>query len=276
MNTWRLILSQDSDAYTNMAVDEALLQTYIYKDRVPILRFYRWRPAAISIGVAQKPEEVLRLSAIKRDKIDFVRRMTGGEAIFHDEDITYSIVCSKRDLNLSDSVERSFRTITNFIIDAYRELGLKPHYAGDRKEYAHGKQSPVCFATKERFDIIIDDKKLGGNSQKRVSDFIFQHGSVPLRLNFEKMKLYFLGDLTNIEKMTISLEEATGSAIRLDDCVNQFKESFKKMFSVKLIKSFLSEEEWNLAYALREEKYATKQWNYLRRTRIMKNQNQAE
>jgi lipoate-protein ligase A len=276
MDTWRLILSQDNDAYTNMAVDEALMQTYIYKERVPILRFYRWHPAAISIGVAQKPDKVLRLSTVKRDNVDFVRRMTGGEAIFHKDEITYSIICCKRDLNLSDSVERSFRTITNFLVNAYRELGLKPHYAGDRKEYAHGGESPVCFATREKFDIIINDKKLGGNAQKRVSDFIFQHGSIPLCLNFEAMKRYFVGNLDNMEKMAISLEEALGTAIRADECIKHLKESFKKTFSVKLIKSFLSEKEQNLVYALREEKYDTKQWNYLRRTKIMKNKNMAE
>jgi len=276
MDTWRLILSQDSDAFTNMAVDEALMQTYIYKERVPILRFYRWRPPAISMGAAQKPDQVLRLSTVKRDNVDFVRRMTGGEAIFHSDEITYSIICCKRDLNLSDSVERSFRVITNFLVNAYRQLGLKPYYAGDRKEYAHGRESPVCFATREKFDIIVNDRKLGGNAQKRVSDFIFQHGSIPLSLDFEKMRRYFLGDLNNIEEMAISLEEALGKSIRLDECIKHLKESFKSTFPVKLIKSFLSEKEQNLAHALREEKYATKQWNYLRRTKIMKNKNQGE
>ncbi|MCK4993774.1 MAG: lipoate--protein ligase family protein [Candidatus Omnitrophica bacterium] len=270
MKTWRVIVSPDTDPYTNMAVDEALQQTYDYNKQMPVLRFYRWPTSAISIGVSQKPLEALNLPSIRARNISFVRRMTGGEGIYHDSEITYSMVCSKADLALPDSARKSFRVITNFILDAYKEFGLKPYYAGDTPEYAHGEAASFCYSTKEHFDVMVDGKKLGGNAQKRTGDIIFQHGTIPLRLNFAAIKRCFRGELGDIENNITSLTEACGRDIHFDEGVKQLKSSFTKAFSVRVFKSFLSEHEIDLVHTLTQEKYKTEDWNYFRRTRIMK------
>ncbi len=270
MRTWRVIISPDMDPYMNMAIDEALLQAYDLKKQTPVLRFYRWKRPAVSIGVAQKPLETLALSSMSTENIAFVRRMTGGEGVYHDQEITYSLVCSKEDLSLPDSVRKSFRIITNFILDAYREFGLKPYYAGDRQGYSHGQEASFCYSTREHFDVMVDGKKLGGNAQKRIGTIIFQHGSIPLRLDCKAIKRCFRGDLGNIEDNIISLAQACGKEINFDEGVKQLKSSFAKAFSVKLLKSFLSEHEQDLAHSLLQEKYKTEDWNYFRRTRIVK------
>jgi len=270
VKTWRVIVSPETDPYMNMAVDEALLQTYNFKKQMPVLRFYRWKTPTVSIGVSQKPVEVLNLPSMRTKNISFVRRMTGGEGVYHDQEITYSLVCSKQDLTLPNSVHKSFRVITNFILNTYREFGLKPYYAGDRQEYSHGETASFCYSTREHFDVMVDGKKLGGNAQKRIGTIIFQHGTIPLRLNFSAIKLCFRGELGDIENNMTSLGQACGKDINFDEGVKQLKNSFAKAFSVRLMKSFLSEYELDLAHRLCQEKYKTEDWNYFRRTRIMK------
>ena len=270
MKTWRVIVSPDTDPYMNMAVDEALLQTYSHNKQMPVLRFYSWKPSAVSIGISQKPMDALDLPVLRNENIVFVRRMTGGEGMYHDAEITYSIVCSKNDLSLPVSVRKSFRVITEFILDAYREFGLKPCYAGDTQEYSHGETSSFCYSTKEHFDVLVNEKKLGGNAQKRTGDIIFQHGSIPLQLDFPTIKRYFRGELGDIENNINSLSQACGRDIEFKEGIKQLKNSFAKVFSVKLINSLLNVQELDLANTLCEEKYKTGNWNYFRRTRIIK------
>ena len=270
MKTWRVIISPETDAYMNMAVDEALLQTYDYNKQMPVLRFYRWNIPAISIGISQRPLEALNMTSIRTGNVSFVRRMTGGEGIYHDAEITYSLVCSKADLALPDSVRKSFRAITNFILNAYREFGLKPYYAGDAHGYAHGKAASFCYSTKEHFDVMVEGKKIGGNAQKRKGDIIFQHGTIPLRLNFPAIKRCFQGELGDIENTITSLREACGMDINFDEGVKKLKSSFCKVFAIRELNSFLSEHETELAHKLAKEKYKTEDWNYFKRTSIMK------
>jgi lipoate-protein ligase A len=270
MRAWRLILSPRSDLFTNMAVDEAILRSYIHLHQRPTLRIYAWKPAAFSIGVAQKPEEALHIPACRQDAIGFVRRMTGGEAVFHDNEITYSIVCSKQDLALPDSVKQGFRVLSGFIVTMYRELGLDPCFAADADGYIHGNPSDFCFATKEEFDILVRGRKIGGNAQKRIKDIIFQHGSIPLALDLGKISRYFRHGITGAAAPSISLQEAVGSEIVPGDCRQFLINSFKKTFSVSLTKEQLTMSENDLARVLDKEKYSTRQWNFFRREPVEK------
>ena len=270
MDNWRLIISAPSDAATNMAIDEAILQTYIHKGGLPILRIYSWQPAAISLGSAQFLDNALNLPQCLSHKIEFVRRITGGEAIYHDNEITYSIVCSKKDLNVSDSVKKSFRVLTTFVFNAYRQLGFKPYFAGDIENYKHGDASEFCFATTEKFDILINGKKIGGNAQKRSRDIIFQHGSIPFSLNFSNIKIFIKEDLEGIEKKVTCLDDELKREISFEEISCLLIDSFKSSYNVNLKKKSLTRAEEDLAYTLVKEKYKTKQWNYFKKARIVK------
>jgi lipoyl(octanoyl) transferase len=270
MSNWRLIISPANDAFTNMAIDEAILQMYIHKGGIPTLRIYGWQPAGISLGFSQIPSNSLNLSQCLRHKVEFVRRITGGEAIFHDNEITYSIVCSKQDLNVSDSVKNSFRVLTSFVFNAYRELGFKPYFAGDIDHYTHGDPSEFCFATTEKFDIMIAGKKIGGNAQKRTRDIIFQHGSIPFTLDFDKIKTFINADLTGIEQRVTCLQETLKRNIDFKEMSRLLVNAFKSSYDVCLKKTILTRAEEDLAHTLSKEKYMTKQWNYFKRANIVK------
>jgi len=268
METWRLICSPKADAFTNMAVDEAILQTYIQHFKQPTLRIYGWQPAAFSIGVGQKPAEALNLEACRQDRIDFVRRMTGGEAVFHDREITYSLVCSKQDLGLPNSVKQSFRVLTGFVMRFYETLGLTPCFAADAPGYAHGDSSEFCFATREEFDILIAGKKIGGNAQKRIGGVVFQHGSIPFSLNTAGIAGYFRQDISYAASYITSLQDVLKQPVTFETAAKVLLDSFKVNFSVILNEEKLSIQELDLAHVLEEEKYSTRQWNFFRSTRI--------
>ncbi len=182
MIPWRLIDTGPLDGPANMAVDEALLACFDPERSRPILRLYGWEPPAFSLGRFQNGVEVLDLEKCAAAGVPVVRRITGGGAIYHAEELTYSIVCAPHHIPPAVSVKDSFRMLTRFLLHFYGELGLEPCYAADHFPAGTrlGERTPFCFAGKESCDIIIGGKKIGGNAQRRLRNVIFQHGSIPL------------------------------------------------------------------------------------------------
>lgn len=182
MEMWRLLDTGALDGPANMAVDEALLACFDPQRSPPVLRLYGWSPPAISIGRFQKPEEMLDLEKCSAAGIAVVRRITGGGAIYHAEELTYSLVCAPRHVPVTSSIKDSFRVLTRFLLDFYQRLGLSACHAVDCAVAGTrlGERSAFCFAGRESYDILIEGKKIGGNAQRRLKSTIFQHGSIPL------------------------------------------------------------------------------------------------
>ncbi|MCK4858983.1 MAG: lipoate--protein ligase family protein [Candidatus Omnitrophica bacterium] len=262
MKNWRLISPRYNDAYTNMAIDEATLQGYIAGVVPPTFRVYGWKPDAISLGYFQKVGEVLDIANCQQQGVSFVRRITGGEAIFHSNDVSYSIICSKEDLALPKSIKSSFRVLASFLINAYKALGAKAYFScEDKNEVLQRKRSSFCFASRQDFDILIGGKKLGGNAQKRLKNIIFQHGSVPLTLDIKKIKGFIREDLSGIENRATALKDALGKNISFNEFSSAIIDSFRKTFSLKPIEAELSSFELKLIEGLRKEKYGCRKWN---------------
>ena len=245
---WRFILSGHNDAAFAMAIDEAILTSYADDPARPTLRIYGWEPPAISLGYSQKAAKILDIERCRRDGIRFVRRTTGGEAIFHKDDVTYSIVCSHDDLDLPRPIKGSYRRLLDFIFEAYKGFGLEPKLFSETAG-AYGKDfdSAFCYASSQDFDISIKGKKLGGNAQKRMRDIIFQHGSIPLSSSVGEAATYFKEDLRGVEKNVISLEEALGTRKGFDEVAAVLRTSFEDTFKVRLAEEKLSQKEVALA-----------------------------
>jgi lipoate-protein ligase A len=182
MIPWRLIDNGLSNGQRNMAVDQALLSCFNPHCSRPVLRLYGWAPPAISLGRFQIPGEVLDLAKCASAGVPVVRRITGGGALYHAEELTYALVCASHHLPGVASVKESFRLLTRFLLRFYALLGLDACYAVDHCPAGTrlGERTPFCFAGKESYDIMIDGRKIGGNAQRRLKDVIFQHGSIPL------------------------------------------------------------------------------------------------
>ena len=249
-----------------MAIDEAILIAYSRGDIPPTLRIYGWRPPAFSLGYFQDPKMVLNIDKCNKEKIPFVRRVTGGGIIFHDQELTYSLVCSKDDISGCDSIKDSFRTISSFLINAYKKLGLKPEFASEQnscfsESNVTERQDFFCFASKEKYDILIQGKKLGGNAQRRRRDVVFQHGSIPLKFNVETVIPFLKERPQNLKNNICFLSGVLGREIEFVQLKNILKISFEETFSTNLQEENLTFKEEELFRELREEKYYSSEWN---------------
>ncbi len=190
MNKFKLIRSASSEAIYNMSLDRKIFQRYL-EDRVPVLRIYSWNSPSFTYGVSQDAREYINLPACATDGIGVSQRITGGGVLFHDNEITYSFVCSKEDIGEPEGVLVSYRLICAFLIRFYESLGIKAQFALETKDFSKKKSpSEFCSASFEKYDIIINRRKIGGNAQKRARQAIFQHGSVPISINWDMARKY--------------------------------------------------------------------------------------
>ncbi|HRU39196.1 MAG TPA: lipoate--protein ligase family protein [Candidatus Goldiibacteriota bacterium] len=257
---WRLLAYEKMPCYENMAIDECMIKFY-EKTRRPILRLYGWSPAAISIGKHQNPLSDINIEACTDDDMAIVRRITGGGAILHDDELTYSLVCSEDDINCKNQpVKASFEKLNSFIMNFYREMGLKPAYAKDAAKKARlGAVSAFCFSGSEEYDIMVKGKKIGGNAQCRKKDVIFQHGSIPFSSSEERAAKYFnlRIDFGNFTTLKDAIKKKTDPA----EAAKRLESAFKRTFKFRLKEEKLTDKEKELVDKFVIEKYSSDEWN---------------
>jgi lipoate-protein ligase A len=167
--------------YLNMAIDEANL---IFGDRDEIiLRFFGWIPASVSIGTFQKIQEI-NIEYLKENNIPFVRRPTGGKGVYHEHELTYSIIIPhKHTLFELDTIE-SYKEISKIFINSLKEFGINAELT--KKS---GNEKGFCFSSQNYYEVSVNGKKLIGSAQRRKKEGILQQGSIPLEINYEKVKM---------------------------------------------------------------------------------------
>ncbi len=250
MTEFRLLEDGFSDAFTNMATDEAIMR--LHKEGPPTVRLYRWKPHAVSIGYFQGIEEEVDLAKAEELNCDVVRRITGGGAVFHEHELTYSFVCSEKSGLVPKNILESYRTICGSIINGLDGIGLKAEFA------------PLN-------DIIVNGKKISGNAQTRRGGNVLQHGTLLMDLSVDKMfSLLKVPDekmrgkiIENVKQRVTSIEQETKREYSFRDVADEIKKGFEKAFDAELVPGELSSEELELAKELRE-KFEGKEWNYLR------------
>lgn len=237
-NRWRIIDTGPADAFTNMAFDETLLRSYTTHLSPPTFRVYGWDPAALSLGYSQDARKELGAAASD----PFVRRITGGGIIKHGNELTYSLVCAKKDLGIPESVVSAYKAISLFLITFYKKLGLDAAFACDAAAPGEkfGIPSAFCFESKEKYDIVIGGRKLGGSAQKRSRNVIFQHGSIPLA----------------------SLKELLGRPVNAPALSEVLVEAFIATFGMTAEKGRFSAAEESLFQDLKTRKYQSREWNF--------------
>ncbi|MDD5505679.1 MAG: lipoate--protein ligase family protein [Candidatus Omnitrophica bacterium] len=207
MKIFRLIRSIPQSAEYNMALDEKIFLRYI-KDGIPVLRIYAWQAPSLTFGISQQPEAHIDLNKCSRDGVEVAQRITGGGVLFHNHEITYSLVCSKEDIGEDKKVFVSYRQACSFLIYFYKSLGLKAVFALEADGFKH-KSLPhqLCSAAHEKYDIVIGARKIGGNAQKRSRQAIFQHGSIPLSIDWDFLRRYVGSLPDNISLVATALNE---------------------------------------------------------------------
>ena len=161
--------------YENMQIDSDLLE-YAIKNKLkePIFRLYGWSPACVSLGRNQK-SDFLDLDFLKQNNIDYVRRLTGGRALLHDNEITYSYICPASFLENGENVVNSYKEISKILIDAFKKLDIELDFGGTKKVNGH---KDYCMLVSTGADLCYKNRKLIGSAQLRKEGYIMQHGSI--------------------------------------------------------------------------------------------------
>src|SRR5574344_2381817 len=234
-NKFRLIISQNLSSKVNSNIDKALFKAF-NNDSLPILRIYSWEDS-ISFGAGQNIDDYKQLKEEYKNNVS--KRLTGGGVPFHGHDISYTILLNPNAIENRD-VKETYFLLCQFLIKFYENLGLKPHFAKDDENIILSK-SPFCQVGFEAYDIIINDKKIGGNAQKKAKNCILQHGSIPL---FTKEDNEVFGSSLQDFGINLNFEKAKDGLIK----------AFKEVFEVEIFEDSLNEEEKNMLGKIEEEK----------------------
>ena len=256
MKPWRLLRLEAHKAFTNMAVDEAIL-TARTLDRVPnTLRIYKWKPSTVSIGKNQKPENEIQLENCRKLGIDIVRRISGGGTVYHDErdEVTYSLTAKTSDLGVKD-LTAVYAKVYSGIRDALRILGVSADFSeGDEKNCPN---------------LTVNGRKISGSSQANKRETVLQHGTLLLDVDLEKMFTLLrvpwaktCMEVVNVAKNKItSVKCEVGHGVSSETAANALTAGFKNALGVEMVADSLTQFEAELAQKLCVQKYATDDWN---------------
>jgi len=184
---WRLIIDDEPrTGAENMAVDEALMLAHAAGETPPTLRFYRWDPPAVSLGYFQDPRTEVDRDTCRRAGVDIVRRRTGGRAVLHEHETTYSVVVSTG--LLPGSVLETYRHLAAGLVQGLRRLGYEAELAPEKSTPGGaGNPDGACFEVPSSYEIVVGGKKVVGSAQVRRKGVILQHGSILQRLEPERL-----------------------------------------------------------------------------------------
>lgn len=246
---WRILPFETYDAYTNMAVDEAVSESVASGESPPTVRLYGWEPSAASVGYFQSLNDEVDTEACKRDGVDCVRRRTGGGAVFHDSEgeVTYSVI-APLDVYPDDLTE-SYREICGRVVDALASLGVNAEFA------------PVN-------DIVVDGRKVSGSAQTRRKGVLLQHGTVLQSVDAEKMFTYLRPDVDKVsDKVVENVHERVTSVERVSGATMQeTRDALRDAFTDgrETYEGTVTEGERTRAEELAETRYTYDDWNLKR------------
>jgi lipoate-protein ligase A len=179
---WRLLDSGPNLGAYNMAVDEELLARAQAGEAVPVLRFYGWDPPAVSLGRFQDIKSAVNAEACRRHGFDIVRRITGGRAVLHRRELTYSIAARVDDPLFPSTVLGTYKVIATGLLAGLRNLGLPAEMVSRGGRHAalveKKPKDPACFSSPSWYEILVNNKKIVGSAQRRMRGAFLQHGSI--------------------------------------------------------------------------------------------------
>jgi lipoate-protein ligase A len=184
--TWRLLQSGEGSGAWNMAVDAALLEAVSAGAAQPTLRFYGWSPPCLSLGYFQALD-IVDLDACADRGVDVVRRPTGGRAILHDQEVTYSLALPAEVLGQDHGILPSYHRISRGIQSGLEQLGVRTTLAPGSAGLRVAERGPICFDRPSSHEILLDGRKLVGSAQVRRGGALLQHGSILIEPRLENL-----------------------------------------------------------------------------------------
>jgi len=267
MTIWRLIYTPSSTGAWNMAVDEAVLEHIYRGETKPTLRLYSWNPPCLSLGHAQSFKDV-DVEQLRAHGWDVVRRLTGGRAILHTDELTYSVAGSAEDPILSGGVLESYNRLAQALLHAVQSLSVPVEMKELEDGHTQQNLNPVCFEVPSTYEITVNEKKLIGSAQARKKEGVLQHGSLPLTgdltricdaLRFENESARQNAKDRLLARAT-TIESVLGVAPSWETAAQAFVRGFEAQLGIRFERGELSSSELKRTEELVKEKYARPAW----------------
>ena len=265
---WRLLKTAPASGAWNMAVDEAILEAVGNGDVPPTLRFYAWEPPCLSLGYAQPISDVNN-SNLESKGWDLVRRITGGRAILHADELTYAVIVPPDEPRLAGDIITSYKRLSEALVAGLAQLGMHVQVEPNPKSIQNTSQnSPICFETPSNYEILYRGKKLIGSAQARRQDGILQHGSLPLFGDLKRVTDILAFD-NNAERhlaaqrlsaRATTVEIALGKRVSWEEAASTLADAFSQNLDVNLVPGELSLDELARTEQLIKDKYVNVDW----------------
>ncbi|WGS71834.1 lipoate--protein ligase family protein [Pseudanabaena galeata] len=224
---WQLVPYSEISGKLQMALDNSLLDLHSQDPQSPsILRFYRWTPPAISLGLHQKQYPVRWNAIAQKHNLDIVRRPSGGRAVLHQGELTYAVITSADIGEFDDNTfgrKRSHREIyeyiSEFLIQGFAKLGINLSYGKAGRGYIH---NPSCFSTATNADLVIaDGRKLIGSAQVYRHNSVLQHGSISINPNYRLLTELFQAEVPIVGYQELAWNTHKDLAVEIIDVLSQ-------------------------------------------------------
>jgi lipoate-protein ligase A len=255
MGDWRLLPFETKNAFANMAIDEAVLKARIANAVPNTLRFYKWKPSAVSVGRFQSIEKEVQIGNCRKHSVDIVRRITGGGTVYHDTagEITYCVVVAKSDLE-TESITEVYEKLYACIVKGLDLLGVKA-------DFTEGN-SKACP------NLTVQGKKISGSSQSHKCGVVLQHGTLLTNVDLNKMfslirakNRSYLDTITVARDRITSLTKEVGREVNDEEVCTALAAGFSQKMNVKMLHEPLTTIETNDVEKLTIEKYSRTEWN---------------
>ncbi len=242
-----------------MARDEYLFNR-CHEKKMGFFRLYSWDVPSFSFGVSQKITKAVDTGFIENNQCAYVRRITGGKTVLHNDEITYAVVSSEDIFYKDNDLYRSYMLISKVLAQAFNAIGLDAYLStGTHDHLSLAKSSNPCFSFPTPNELEIGGKKIVGSAQKRNGNALLQHGSIPLSMDYE---LYARGTGSRpriIQRSMTTLGEVSDKTP--DDLRQSLINSFQAFIDQPLEEfEFDAEDKRNIAEI--EKKYRSHHWNF--------------
>ncbi len=251
---WRLLVEDEPhDGAWNMALDEALMRLVAEGASLPALRLYQWSPPCLSLGRRQ-PLAGVAIERLRADGYDIVRRETGGWAILHTDELTYSVTTLPDDPRADGPILDAYRKLSKGLVEGLALLGVQAEMKPASASGTHNL-SAACFEVPSAYEITVSGRKLIGSAQARPNGRVLQHGSLPLHGDISRVTRYLtFADEAERDKLAAQLQEhattlaqVSGREIPFAEAVEAICQGFARALNLSLQPSALSERERELA-----------------------------
>ncbi|RIP34246.1 lipoate--protein ligase family protein [Staphylococcus gallinarum] len=271
--TWNFINTGSNDPYYNMALDEALLNFVSRGEIDPVIRFYTWEPATLSVGYFQRLTKEIDIEKVKEKGYGMVRRQTGGRGVLHDKELTYSVIVPESHPDMPSTITEAYRVISEGLLQGYKELGLEAYFAIPRSKEERDKlkqpRSAVCFDAPSWYELVVEGRKIAGSAQVRQKGVILQHGSLLQDVDVDDLFDMFIFKNDRLkEKMkkafvdkAIALNDISEKNFTIAEMEIAFEKGFKKGLNVDFKPLTLTEAQQEEVNEL-IQKYKSDEWNY--------------